>query len=156
MGVCIIWLLEFLCLFSTLMIVNTSVNTCREPNVKNTTQSSIYLPEYPSGKAVDGCKIQIFDSNNCCSHTQEGQKEAWWQVDLEELIMMEHVKIYYREWSMETSGEHVPCNSTATEELANKLSAFYCEAKPQNVEKRAKQMLARQAEEYHKNTLKKY
>ncbi|XP_021348516.1 uncharacterized protein LOC110447267, partial [Mizuhopecten yessoensis] len=91
-----LWVQEVMCLLSTSMIVNTSVNTSREPNVKNTTQSSIYLPEYPSGKAVDGCKTQIFDSNNCCSHTQTGQKEAWWQVDLEELIMMEHVKIYYR------------------------------------------------------------
>ncbi|XP_021369734.1 uncharacterized protein LOC110460865 isoform X2 [Mizuhopecten yessoensis] len=97
MEVCTIWLLEVLCLLSTLMIVNTSVNTSREPNVKFTTQSSNHSAAYRSGKSVDGCKKQIFDSQKCCSHTKMGEKEAWWQVDLEGLIVMEYVKIYYRD-----------------------------------------------------------
>ncbi|XP_021350111.1 receptor-type tyrosine-protein phosphatase mu-like isoform X2 [Mizuhopecten yessoensis] len=77
------------------MIVNTSVNTSRKPSVKHTTQSSNYSAAYSSGKAVEGCTTQTF-SNSCCSHTQEGKAEAWWQVDLEGLIVMEYVKIYYR------------------------------------------------------------
>ncbi|XP_021350114.1 uncharacterized protein LOC110448269 [Mizuhopecten yessoensis] len=97
MEVCTIWLLEVLCLLFTLEIVNTSVNTNREPNVKNTTQSSNFNAAYSSGKAVDGCKKQIFDKQSCCSHTQTGQQEAWWQVDLEELVVMEYVKIYFRD-----------------------------------------------------------
>ncbi|XP_021369737.1 uncharacterized protein LOC110460865 isoform X4 [Mizuhopecten yessoensis] len=97
MKVCNIWLLEVLCILSTLKIVNTSVNTSREPNAKTTTQSSNHSAAYISGKAVDGCRKQIFDFQNCCSHTQTGQMEAWWQVDLEGLIVMEYVKIYYRD-----------------------------------------------------------
>ncbi|XP_021355665.1 multiple epidermal growth factor-like domains protein 10, partial [Mizuhopecten yessoensis] len=96
MEVCTIWLLEFLCLLSTLEIVNTSVNTSRKPNVKITTQSSNHSAATLSGKAVDGCKKQTFVNFNCCSHTHLNEKEAWWQVDLEGLIVMEYVKIYYR------------------------------------------------------------
>ncbi|XP_021355664.1 uncharacterized protein LOC110451806 isoform X2 [Mizuhopecten yessoensis] len=97
MKVCNIWLLEVLCLLSTLKIVNTSVNTSREPNTKTTTQSSNHNAIYSSDKAVDGCRKQIFDSQNCCSHTQTGKEEAWWQVYLEGLFVMDYVKIYYRD-----------------------------------------------------------
>ncbi|XP_021368974.1 uncharacterized protein LOC110460420 [Mizuhopecten yessoensis] len=95
MRVCNIWLLEVLCILSTIMIVNTSVNTSRKPTVKITTQSSIFDAALLSGKVVDGCTQQNF-SQKCCSHTQIGQQEAWWQVDLEGPIVMEYVKIYYR------------------------------------------------------------
>ncbi|XP_021364530.1 multiple epidermal growth factor-like domains protein 10 isoform X1 [Mizuhopecten yessoensis] len=97
MKVCNVWLLEVLCILSTLKIVNTSVNTSREPNIKSTTRSSNHSTAYRSDKAVDGCKKQIFDNQSCCSHTQTGQQEAWWQVDLEELVVIEYVKIYYRD-----------------------------------------------------------
>ncbi|XP_021350115.1 cell death abnormality protein 1-like [Mizuhopecten yessoensis] len=96
MKVCNIWLLEVLCILSTLKIVNTSVNTSREPNVKISTQSSNHSAPFRSGKAVDGCRKQIFDIDSCCSHTKTGEKEAWWQLNLEGLIVMEYVKVYYR------------------------------------------------------------
>ncbi|OWF46319.1 receptor-type tyrosine-protein phosphatase kappa-like [Mizuhopecten yessoensis] len=96
MGVCSIWLLMVLCLLSTLKIVTASVNTCRYPNVKITTQSSNHSDNYPSRKAVDGCTKQTFDEPYCCSHTAPGLQQAWWQVDLEGPIVMEYVRIYYR------------------------------------------------------------
>ncbi|XP_021359208.1 multiple epidermal growth factor-like domains protein 10 [Mizuhopecten yessoensis] len=97
MTVCNIWLLEVLCILSTLKIVHTSVNTSRKPNVKITTQSSNHSAAYLSGKAVDGCRTQKFDKDKCCSHTHPDETEAWWQVYLEGLIVMEYVKIYYRD-----------------------------------------------------------
>jgi hypothetical protein len=56
---------------------------------------------------------------------------------------------------METSGSIIDFNNIEKPELNEKLRNFYAEAKPKNIEKRAKSMLDEHAQVYHKNTLKK-
>jgi len=55
---------------------------------------------------------------------------------------------------METSGSITDFNNTEKAEQNENLRHFYAEAKPKNIEKRAKSMLDEHAQTYHKNTLK--
>ena len=55
---------------------------------------------------------------------------------------------------METSGSITDFNNIEKAELNEKLRHSYAEAKPKNIEKRAKSMLDEHAQVYHKNTLK--
>ncbi|XP_060072580.1 multiple epidermal growth factor-like domains protein 10 [Ylistrum balloti] len=74
-----------------------NVNTCREPSVKTTYQSSSLNAGTGSSRAVDGCTNQRY-SSGCCMHTSvNGQVEAWWLVDFAEQIVVESIQIYYRD-----------------------------------------------------------
>ncbi|XP_060072634.1 multiple epidermal growth factor-like domains protein 11, partial [Ylistrum balloti] len=70
-------------------------NSCRNPNVKTTSQSSNHAMTFTSEKAVDGCINQNF-GNKCCIHTQANPSllEAWWQINLGGPVVIELVKIY--------------------------------------------------------------
>ncbi|OWF46197.1 Scavenger receptor class F member 1 [Mizuhopecten yessoensis] len=65
---------------------------------KPTNQSSVYAHNtlWTSDLAVDGCKQQIILSD-CCIHTSLNATEAWWQVDLQEKVVVENVIIYNRD-----------------------------------------------------------
>ncbi|XP_060085460.1 fucolectin-1-like, partial [Ylistrum balloti] len=72
------------------------LNLCRQPDIK-TSQSSNYSATSISEKAVDGRTDQKFSSGSCI-HTQTtpALSEAWWRIDLGGPVVIEHVKIYYR------------------------------------------------------------
>ncbi|XP_069128406.1 fucolectin-5-like [Argopecten irradians] len=64
-----------------------------------TSQSSTYVSggaRWVSSKAVDGCTAQTIGSD-CCTHTDTGKTEAWWQVDLQQQFVIETVHILYRD-----------------------------------------------------------
>jgi len=66
---------------------------------KLTSQSSpcSVNPDYESDKAVDGCREVDFNRGCCtCQNSTEGNLEAWWQVDLENLSVISDIIIYYR------------------------------------------------------------
>ncbi|XP_069128596.1 laminin subunit alpha-like [Argopecten irradians] len=77
--------------------LDNRINTCREPTVKDTLQSSTYATGTESSKAVDGCITQRY-SSGCCMHTAtDGRSSAYWAVDFNENIVIESIKIYYRD-----------------------------------------------------------
>ncbi|XP_021361963.1 receptor-type tyrosine-protein phosphatase epsilon-like isoform X2 [Mizuhopecten yessoensis] len=76
----------------TLTVVNASVNIA---SGKATNQSSV-LHNWDSSKAVDGCK-STYMTSDCCTHTAQGQTEAWWQVDLQTQSVIDSVNIIYRD-----------------------------------------------------------
>ncbi|XP_021339949.1 uncharacterized protein LOC110441177 [Mizuhopecten yessoensis] len=82
---------------STVQISPTTVNTSLDSKV-TTSQSSDFETDYRSDKAVDGCTKRTLRSG-CCSHTNvnPAPNEAWWQIDLGDQVVIEDVKIYYRD-----------------------------------------------------------
>ncbi|XP_021361953.1 scavenger receptor class F member 2-like isoform X2 [Mizuhopecten yessoensis] len=104
MEVCPMWLV-ILFFIASVQIVNTSVNTSLGPKV-TTSQSSNYDNTYISDKVVDNCINQTLRSG-CCSHTKGNPtpNEVWWLIDLGDQVVIEYVKIYYRdEGSLEQKG----------------------------------------------------
>ncbi|XP_021344963.1 uncharacterized protein LOC110444941 [Mizuhopecten yessoensis] len=81
---------------SMVTITYMSVNMSRNPNVKTTNQSSTFNGATGSSKAVDGCTKQSL-SSGCCLHTALQLKTAFWQIDLQGQVVMESVKIYFRD-----------------------------------------------------------
>ncbi|XP_060079884.1 protein draper-like [Ylistrum balloti] len=77
---------------STPLVVETSVNLALG---KPTSQSSDFNARWDSSKAVDGCSTQTIASD-CCTHTEIGVTEVWWQVDLQQQSVIESVYIIYR------------------------------------------------------------
>ncbi|XP_060084650.1 multiple epidermal growth factor-like domains protein 11 [Ylistrum balloti] len=80
-----------------------TVNLCRKSDIK-TSQSSNYSATSTSEKAVDGRTDQKFSSGSCIhTQTEPAVSEAWWQIDFGGPVVIEHVKIYYRNDSYEQS-----------------------------------------------------
>ena len=58
---------------------------------KPTNQSTAYLTEWHSGKAVDGDV-----SSHRCAHTSIDKPDPWWYVDLERCAYITYIKITNR------------------------------------------------------------
>ncbi|XP_069125813.1 uncharacterized protein [Argopecten irradians] len=85
-------------IFIIFAILRSSVSE-RNVAMSGTAQQSsnqndkIWLAE----QAVDGCQ-EVTIPSGCCSHTKaEGQKTAWWRVNLGEFITINYITIYYRD-----------------------------------------------------------
>ncbi|XP_069125791.1 receptor-type tyrosine-protein phosphatase T-like isoform X3 [Argopecten irradians] len=83
-----------------LILANIFKSITCERNVAETkpaNQSSGNTGVWVASNVVDGCtKTNI--GSNCCTHTQgTGPKTVWWQVDLEELMTINSITIYYRD-----------------------------------------------------------
>ncbi|XP_033737764.1 cell death abnormality protein 1-like isoform X2 [Pecten maximus] len=83
-------------IWSVLTIATTVKASENLAHEKFTTQSSDFGNNWVSSKVVDGCTLQRI-TDGCCTHTALGQKEAWWQVDLQQMSVIENVGIIYRD-----------------------------------------------------------
>ncbi|XP_069126187.1 scavenger receptor class F member 2-like isoform X2 [Argopecten irradians] len=76
-------------------VVNAAVNLATGDVVTNQSSTYTIITGWVSSKAVDGCTSQMI-ATSCCTHTDVGHKEVWWQVDLRQQSVIERVKILYR------------------------------------------------------------
>ncbi|XP_021354865.1 scavenger receptor class F member 1-like [Mizuhopecten yessoensis] len=82
-----------LILLSTVLVSRSEVNVAL---LKRAEQSSNVRVNWVAGNVLDGC-TQTTIGSDCCTHTDgDGQKQAWWRVDLSELITINRITIYYR------------------------------------------------------------
>ncbi|XP_069126726.1 uncharacterized protein [Argopecten irradians] len=58
--------------------------------------SDLFVDKWLANKAVDGCENTNVYSD-CCTHTGPNTEEAWWRVDLGELMTVNQITIYYRD-----------------------------------------------------------
>ncbi|XP_060085464.1 multiple epidermal growth factor-like domains protein 11 [Ylistrum balloti] len=100
----------FLILF---IFLQTSRSESNLALLKNASQSSDLGDTWTASKVVDNC-VATNIAKGCCTHTKPGvHKEAWWRVDLGELMTVDKIKIYYRHgFQYRLAGYHLYLSNT--------------------------------------------
>ncbi|XP_021354855.1 uncharacterized protein LOC110451258 [Mizuhopecten yessoensis] len=77
------------------LIFNTARSEANVALVMTAEQSSDINVDWIARKVVDGCTQTTLEFN-CCAHTKRDQTQAWWRVDMGELMAINRITIYYR------------------------------------------------------------
>ncbi|XP_069128366.1 platelet endothelial aggregation receptor 1-like [Argopecten irradians] len=93
------FIMSCLLVICSVLSIFTAVRASQDLAKGKPTSQSSTRDNYDSSKAIDGCILQYIGSN-CCSHTDFGNTEAWWQVDLQQQSVIETVHIIYRDQNL--------------------------------------------------------